>query len=188
MLYLSEAIERHIKNDSIIVRLLFAVGNGAVVCEKCPHPKFVKTTRRVIGYYIKKGKFTKEDVDVLLKSIRVCANFSLEEKGANIVMADELLIEIILKLFKLVLDERSKIRNGNELLKYIISALNNILYFSSVDFEKHANIAADLFIRVSSALSSFFSSNLRNQKKFSSNICSARFVKSENSSHQMSFV
>jgi len=151
MLHIAQAIERHIKNSDVVVRLLYAVGNCAASYGKC-HVKFLKTTRRVLTHYSKRVMTNKEhsktDRDVILKAIRVCANFALEEAGANAIIAENALIQIHITLFKLILDEKSHVPDKEEFLKYILASLNNIIYFSSSDFEVFARDIAALFIKV----------------------------------------
>jgi len=148
MLHIAQAIERYMKRSEIVVRFMYAIGNGAVACEHCRHAKFIKTVRRVLSHYIKNNKFGKSETDVILKSIRVCANFALEEDGANALVADAPLIKLHIKLFGMILDDKGKFAETDELLKFIIAALNNIIYFTSINFEHFASEVASLFIRV----------------------------------------
>ena len=148
-LHIAHAIERHLKHAESVVRFLFAVGNGAAAIPKMG-TKFLKTVRRVMSHYAKKlgGKNTfKIERDVILKSIRVCANYAMWEEGANAIANDKHLRNSHLAILKLATEGKLN-EDKEEMLKYVIASLNNVIYFSSVDFKECADEISPLFIKV----------------------------------------
>ena len=84
----------------------------------------------------------------LLKAIRICANFALDDHGVTLVANESNLLEFLISLFNHVLTEKLKTSKKDEIMKSIIATLNNVIYFSSVDFSPFAQSLGTIFVDV----------------------------------------
>ena len=82
------------------------------------------------------------------KAIRICANFALDDHGATLVANESNLLEFLISLFNHVLTEKLKTSKKDEIMKSIIATLNNVIYFSSVDFSPFAQSLGTIFVDV----------------------------------------
>ena len=80
--------------------------------------------------------------------MRVSANFALDDHGATLVAKESKFLEFLISLFNHVLTGKMKIAKKDEIMKAIIAALNNVIYFSSVDFSPFAQSLGAIFVEV----------------------------------------
>ena len=177
-LVMAQSMESFINDTDILVRYLYALGNCLAADQRCRqlNTRLPRSIRRILSHYYKKTdsqstnqkvenaqnspqgakaancSISKENADVMLKVIRLIANFSLEKVGAQAVLEESAIIKILLKL--LTLSERRGGKQGaiaeeEEIARSCLASLNNLIYFSKEQFVPFIDDCADAFITVS---------------------------------------
>jgi len=122
-----KAMESNINDNEMLVRYLYGLGNCLAADHRARqvNTRLPRSIRRILSHYYKKGnhhaesnnrkskevstshfRLSKENSDVILKVIRLIANFSLDESGAAAVLEEKLILTLLLKLL------RVSVRNG----------------------------------------------------------------------------
>jgi len=150
-LVLASTIETYIGDNDILVRLLYAMGNCLASDIRCRqnNARLVQSIRRVFRYCCKRcdtgQDLDKQNTDVLLKMIRLVANFSLDESGAVSILQDSVIIKAILWLLKLSV-EGKKLVDSPDVTKYCLAALNNLIFYAKNEFEPYTSDTTHAFI------------------------------------------
>lgn len=150
-LVLASTSETHIGDSDMLVRLLYAMGNCLVADVRCRqnNGRLVQSIRRVFRQSCRKCEsskvLNKQETEVLLKVIRVIANFSLDEPGAVAILQDAVIIKAMLWLLKQAV-EGGKLAESNDVAKYCLAALNNLIFFAKKEFEPYTSETTHAFI------------------------------------------
>jgi len=130
ILHIAQAIEKFIRCSTVIVHFLFAVGNAAV--NSIHNLKFLATVRRVLSLYLKRAtvdKLKKEEEDVLLKALRVCANLSLEEETALSVTEESGLMRKVVDLLRCSIENKRCFSRPDEVARFSVTVITNTCFF-----------------------------------------------------------
>jgi len=143
-LVLASASETYVAESDTLVRLLYALGNCLAVDGRCRqnNAKLLQSMRRVFRYGCKRVELMGSNTDVLLKMIRLIANFALDESGAVAILADQVIIKALLWLLKLSVEDDKLV----DITKYALAALNNLVYYAKGDFEPYLGEATGVFV------------------------------------------
>lgn len=165
-LVMAQVMESFIQDQDILVRILFALGNCIASDSRCRqlNTRVPRSIKRILHHYCKKcdqlQTFGQTDCDVILKVIRLVANFSLDKIGAKAILEEPVILKILLRLLELSVKQTDKKSNGStnqktthidqpeEIMKSSLAALNNLIYFAKEEFKPYLTDCSNAFISV----------------------------------------